>query len=329
MLKLLTTAGYFAHLLIMEENKEGGGGGGTDGSGAEGGDKAGAEGENKQGAEGGADDGGEGTGESLLDGEDGEGAEGDPVDFSKGKPEGFPDEAWDEKEKKPKSDVLFKKWQEAETRAKGLRDKLAKGEGKPPKDAKEYSFKPSEKSAKLFGDGDASKDPLVQAVGPIAKKYNLTKEQYTGFMGEISDKIAEMVEAKSGEEVAELTEEQKTEIRTREYAKIGTNAKQIIKAVESFGRELKNSGQFSEDDLKAFKSMAMTGDQVRVLNKLRAIAGGGNNINMDISDDGLPSDNEIAELQAKVKSQADQDKIDQLFEKRRRAGRPERLQITA
>lgn len=311
-----------------------GGAEGADKGGAQGGEGAGNAGDttNKNPGAGdtGAEGGGEGSGDSLLDGVDGdEGGESQPVDFSKGKPEGFPDDAWDAKENKPKSDVLYKKWQEAEARAKGLRDKLAKGDTKAPKDAKEYTFKPTEKGMKAFKDGDPSKDPVVAAVAPIAKKYGLSKEQYSGFMADMTDVLVDLAAKQAEAAPAELSDEEKAEIKRSEHAKIGTNAVQVIKAVETWARELKNTGQFSEKDLATFKSMAMNGDQVRVLNKLRAIAGGGNNLPMDFSDDGLPSDDEIADLQSKVKSQADQDKVDALYEKRRRAGRPDKLQIRA
>jgi hypothetical protein len=287
----------------------------------------GADGANNHGAESGNDGGS--NSDSLLDGVEGdEGGDAQPVDFSKGKPEGFPDDAWDAKENKPKADVLFNQLKAAEKRAADLRAKLGKGDHKPPKEAKEYTFKPTEKGAKAFKDGDMSKDPVVAAVAPIALKHGLSKEQYAGFMADMTDVLVDMAEKSGSESPAELSDEEKAEIRKAEYAKIGTNAVQVIKSVESWGRELKASGQFSEAELAAFKSMAMTGEQVRVLNKLRAMAGGGNALPMDFSDDGLPSDNEIAELQAKVKTAEDQRKVDELYDKRRRAGRPERLAIT-
>lgn len=251
------------------------------------------------------------------------------VDFSKGMPKDFPKEAWDDEKKAPKADVLYNKFKDAEARAKGLRDKLAKGEGKPPKDPKEYQFKPGEKGAKLFKDGDASKDPLIAAAAPIAHKYGISKEAYQGFLSEMSDFIADKVGEAQNAEPPELTDDEKKEIRTKEYGKIGANAPQIIKAIETWGKELKETGQFSETDMAAFKSMAVTGEQVRVLNKLRALAGGGNNLPMDFGGDGLPSDDEIANLQAAVKTQADQDKVDELYNKRRDAGRPDKLQIRA
>jgi hypothetical protein len=336
MLKLLTGVAHYP--LMQEAGAEGGGGGGGAEGGQQGGQAAGAESgaqgaENQggQAAEGGkkpgTESGGSEGGDSLLDGIDGEegGDEIQALDFSKGKPEGFPDELWDSEKNAPKADQLYKKLQEAENRAKGLRDKLARGEGKPPKDAKEYTVDAGDKGKALL----KSDDPLLAEAQKIAHELKIPKETYGKFMGKLTDFLADHLEKMQEQGPAELSDEQKAEIRKAEYAKIGTNAVQVIKAVESWGRELKASGQLSEKELEAFKSMAMTGEQVRVLNKLRAMAGGGNALPMDFSDDGLPSDEEIADLIGNIKTEADERKVNELLDKRRRAGRPEKLQIKA
>lgn len=266
--------------------------------------------------------------ESLLDDADGAAAETAAIDFSKGMPENFPKEAWDETAKAPKADILYQKLQDAETRAKGLRDKLARGEGKPPKTAEEYAFKPSEKAAKIF----EKDDPLEKAARAVALEAGLTKEQFEKFMGKMSDSIADLADARAKEQPAELTPEQKKEARDAEYKKIGPNAPQVIKAVETWAKELKAQGVLSEDDVKAFKGMALTGDQVRVLNKIRAIAGGGNEIPTDAGDDSLPSDREIAQMLDKASKMNDggveYTKIEnKYYPLRAAAGRPTRLQI--
>lgn len=346
MLKFLYGVSRFP--LMQEAGAEGGAGGGGDNgggsdNGSAGGQQGGAQGGDKgtqgsgdkgTGDQGGAKGAGDaGNGDSLLDGVDDEGDGSDTedkgtIDFTKGKPENFPDAAWDDKEKKPKADVLFDLLSKEQKRVADLRAKMGKGDHKAPKDPKEYTFKPTEKGLKAFKDGNPMNDPVVAAVAPIAHKHGLSKEQYAGLMADISDVLVDMAEKRDTNQ-QEMTDEQKAEIRKQEYEKIGTNAVQIIKAVESWGRELKSTGQFSESDIAAFKSMAVTGDQVRVLNKLRALAGGGNSLPMDFSNDGLPSDEEIADLQANVKTEADQRKVDQMYEKRRLAGRPEKLQIRA
>lgn len=328
MLKLLSGISYFP--LMQQAGADGGAGGG---SGGDAGSGAGDSGGSNKGAgdagKGAADKGNGGDSDSLLDGlEDEGGVAGDgtkPLDFTKGKPEGFPDELWDGEKNQPKADLLYQKMQDAEARAKGLRDKLAKGEGKPPKDAKEYTVDAGEKGKTLITDND----PLLAEAQKIAHELKIPKETYGKFMGKLTDFLADHIE-KLQENPPELTPEQKAEIRQKEYAKIGTNAPQIVKAVETWGRELKAQGQFSEDDLAAFKSMALTGEQVRVLNKLRALAGGGKSLPMDFSGDGLPSDSEISDMIVKAHKSGDSAeaaKVEEILNKRRQAGRPERLQI--
>lgn len=321
---------YGAVHFPMNEAAEGGGGSGGGDAAQQGGDKGGQQQAADKGGEGQQQ---QGTGDSLLDDveSDGEGDKGKdaPIDFSKGRPDWLPQDAWDEAAKQPKADVLAKHLKAAEDRAKGLRDKLAKGLPKPPKDAKEYEFKASDKSKKYVADND----PVVAAAAPIALKYGLSKEQFAGFMGDMADTLAELSEKAQAEgtKEQELTPEEKAEIRTKEYAKIGTNAPQIIRAVESWGREMKAEGFLSEGDLEAFKSMAMNGDQVRVLNKLRARAGGGNALPMDAGGDGLPSDKEIGEMLNKAWSAKDEAEEKRIMDKymplRKQAGRPDRLQV--
>lgn len=312
MIKILTG---FSHYPLMQEAGADGGAGAADSKAADGGGAA-AESSAESGA----------ASDSLLDGVDGDGDAGDQtLDFTKGKPEGYPDEAWDEEKKAPKADVLYQKLQAAEKRAADLRAKLGKGEHKAPKDAKDYTIDAGEKGKALL----RADDPLLAEAQKVAHELGIPKETYGKFMGKLTDFMAEHIEKLSEAGAPELTDEQKAEIRQAEYAKIGTNAVQIIKSVESWGRELKASGQLSEAELAAFKSMAMTGEQVRVLNKLRALAGGGNALPMDFSDDGLPSDEEIAEKIANIKSESDERKVNELLDKRRKAGRPEKLQIRA
>jgi len=312
-----------AYLVMNEAGADGGdagaGAGGDAGAadkGAQGGDQG-----DKGAAAAGAD-----AGDSLLAGLDDDAADGDAIDFTKGKPEWMSDEAWDAEKKAPKADILAKELKAAQDRAKGLRDKLAKGENKAPKDVKEYAFTPSEKGKAAFTDGDPSKDPVVQAVAPIALKHGLSKEQYSGFMADVAEVLADMAE-KNGAQVTELTPEQKAEIRANEMKKIGANGVQVTKAVGAFINTIRANGGLSENGLKAVQTWIQTAEDVRAMNELRAYFGGGHEIPSDGGTDGLPSDEEIAGMITNVKTEADQQKVDELLNRRRAAGRPDKLNI--
>lgn len=256
--------------------------------------------------------------DSLLD-IDGD----DAIDFSSGKPEGFPDDLWDAEANTPKVDMLYQRMQEAENRAKGLRDKLAKGAGKAPKDAAEYEFFVPDDLKDFIPDND----PVLEKARAVAFKSGMPKELAEAFIGEM---IAEIGQMRSEAGPQEPTEEEKAEYRKAEFAKIGANAQQVVRAVAAWGNELYQTGQFSESELQAFKDMAFTGEAVKVMNKLRALAGGGKTIPTTPTDDGLPSDSEIVDMLSKAYKAGDITeigKVEKLLDKRREAGRPERLAI--
>lgn len=262
--------------------------------------------------------------DSLLDSlDDGEGVD---MDFTSGeKPEGLADEFWDEETNTPNVKAMYDAMKKQEQRANDLRSKLGKGVQKAPEKADDYTIDFSETASQHIPEDD----PIVNAGKEVAHKYGLSQEQYAGFMAEMADKLVDHAEEMAANP-PELTDEQRSEIKKAEYAKIGDNAPAVVRAVESWARGLHADGEFSEGDLEAFKTMAVSGEQIRVLNKLRARMGGSNDIPMDAVDDGLPSDREIADMLDKAYAAKDQtaiNKVEALLDKRRQAGRPEKLQF--
>lgn len=253
-------------------------------------------------------------------------SEGDGItfDFTTGdKPEGFPDDLWDADGKQPNAQALFDSLKKNEKIAQDLRRKMGKADHKAPKEASEYKFEASEKVAELI----PADDPLIGAAQEIAHKHGMSQEMFGNFMAEITEKMADF--QPEAVQPAEPTEDEIAETRQAEYAKIGENAPAVIRAVESWVQEQKNVGLFSEQDVEIVKSMSMTGDQVRVLNKLRTMTGG-DNIPMAALNDGLQSDHEIGDLITEAYESGNREKIakvEELLNKRRLAGRPERLSI--
>ncbi len=225
--------------------------------------------------------------DSLLDTEDA--APSEALDFSNGRPESLPEEFWDEENKTVKADALLSKWKEAEARAKGLRDKLAKGAQNAPKDVAEYAVELPEDVAKFI----KADDPLIVAAKPIAQKYGLSKEAFSGFMAEMAGEVAKLTQnAVSPEQQAQEIEA----YRKEQVSKLGENGPQVLKAINAWGNELKASGLLTDSDYKAFKDMAYSAETVRVLNILRSELGGGRIVPDVASADG-PS---RAELEAKL-----------------------------
>lgn len=267
------------------------------------------------------DDGGN---DSLVNAlEDGEGT---TFDFSgEGKPEGFPDEYWDEEAGSVNAQALFDGLRKQEKIAKDLRSKMGKGEHKPPEKAEQYTFDASEKSAEHIKDDD----PLVAATKEIAHKHGLSQEQYAGFMAEITDRMVDMAQ-EMGDENSETNQAQREAYIKEQIKAIGPNGPQVIRAVQSWANELKAEGTFNEEDVQTLVNEGMvSAKMVQMFNRLRSRMGG-TDIPMDSVDDGLPPDSEIADKIDKAYESKDPAKIreaEQLLDKRRAAGRPERLQF--
>lgn len=220
--------------------------------------------------------------DSLLDTPEANTPDPSTLDFSKGKPEGFPDDFWDAEKNAPKVTDLYAKYQEAEQRAKGLRDKLAKGSQNAPKDPKEYEVKLSDEVAKVI----KTDDPMFEEARKVAHKHGLSKEAFNGFMAE----MAEFVAKSAGQQQAADPEAAKAEAeayKAEQLAKLGETGPQIVRAIAAWGNELAAQGYFTEADHKAFKDMAYSAESVRVLNMLRSMVGGGKDVPNAPSSDGF------------------------------------------
>jgi hypothetical protein len=228
--------------------------------------------------------------DSLLDTPEANSPDPSTLDFSKGKPEGFPDDFWDVEKNAPKVTDLYAKYQEAEQRAKGLRDKLAKGAQNAPKDPKEYEVKLSDEVAKVI----KSDDPMFEEARKVAHKHGLSKEAFNGFMAEMAEFVAKNAQAQPADPEAAKAEAEA--YKAEQLAKLGETGPQIVRAIAAWGNELAAQGYFTEADHKTFKDMAYSAESVRVLNMLRSMVGGGKEVPMAPASDGKSR----AELEAEL-----------------------------
>ena len=271
-----------------------------------------------------ADSGAGKTGDSLLDGlSDGEGSK---FDFtSEEKPEGFPDDFWDNDNKKPNTQALYDGLQKQEKIAKDLRAKMGKGAHKPPEKAEQYTFETSEK-AKEFIPPD---DPVVAAAKEVAHKHGLSQEQYAGFMADISDKLVDLVGERGDTNSATNQESQEAYIK-EQIKEIGPNGPQVLRALGSWTNELVADGTLTEHDAETLREEGLvSAAMVQAMNRLRSRMGG-ESIPTQAADDGLLPDAEIADKLAKAYESGDTAKIrkvEELLNQRRAAGRPEKLQF--
>lgn len=254
---------------------------------------------------------------SLLDD-----VEEDELDFTTGeKPEGFPDDLWDSEKGQPDTQKMYDAMKKSEKMAEDLRKKMSKGEHKAPEKAEDYDFEVSDDLKDLI----AEDDPAVAAAREVALEHGLSKEQFSGFMGEMMGKLAEIANAN-----AELTPEQAQEYRDAEIAKLGEGGKRVIRAVNGWASNLENTGAITKEAAEELRSAMDSAERIQAFNQLRALMGGAGDIPVDGVDDGLPPDSEIADMIDKAYQSKDESKIrkaEAMLDKRRQAGRPERLQI--
>lgn len=249
------------------------------------------------------------------------------LDFSAGKPEGFPDEFWNAEKNAPNVEGLYSKYQEAEARAKGLRDKLAAGKHKAPESADGYKM-PALPQAFAGKEEDLAKDPEYIAAKKIAHESGLSQEAFESFVGKYLEFIAETGQQEPAP--VELTPEQREEIKKAEYAKIGPNGVQVARNVAGWLKEMESKAIAGKAGFEAIRRYSGDGQLIAELNALRAYYTGNIDVPVGAISDGLPPDGEIADMLAKAyrsNDAAEVRRIEGLMEQRTRAGRPTRLQI--
>lgn len=235
------------------------------------------------------------------------------------KPEYLPVDCWDAETNQVKSDELLKAYEQEAIRVKGLRTKLAKGGDKAPATAKDYQFTFDE--GVEIKDGDTALDVFKD----VAHELKLSNDDANKLLNEF-------IKRTGGFNMdTEPSPEQIETQKAAEIEKIGGNAMQVLRAVNSWGKEMIAQGVWSEDDMHAIESVATTADVVVALNKLRTVMGGSDIPTVDGIDDGLPSDKEIFQIiQSKQYQEGDVStlkKVDNYLSLRTKAGRPQYLQV--
>lgn len=221
------------------------------------------------------------------------------LDFSKGRPEDFPEDFWDAEKNSPDINKLFVNLQQEKKRAEGLRVKLSKGEfeGKAPKDAAEYVLELDDTLKTIAPDND----PLVTKAKEVALAAGLPKEAFKKFMEPMIAEVArlreEMTQPPSEEEIAAQ--------RNEEIAKLGSNGRVVVQAVNTFIESLVAGGKFSEHEANTLRDMATTADSLRVLNKFRMMTNG-SSVPVDLPITDTSSRDEIAAKMAKAAMSGDE-----------------------
>lgn len=317
------------------ENEGGNGEGNGDGKGGaddKGGDK-GAQG--KDGDSSKSNSNGSGN-DSLID-LDGEGTK---VAKEGERPAHVPEDMWDAEKKALKEGVNpIDEWAKAQKIANDLRQKMGKGEHKPPAKAEDYKLPDlKEEADKGVMEMLKSDEPFMKEIKATAFKYGMSQEQYAGFLSDVGRVVFKAAGDKANEAMTPLTDAEKQEIREAEMAKIGPNAPKMMAAVEGWVKGLIAEGYINYQEKEEIKAMAATATGLSVLNKLRARQGG-DSIPMGetLTVDGLKSDAEIFAMHGTEAYKNSNDpghakahaEVERQLDLRRKAGRPELLQVQA
>lgn len=211
------------------------------------------------------------------------------ADLSEGKPEGIPDDFWDSESSSIKVEELVAGYKNESARARGLREKLSKGEftGEVPKDESGYELE--------LPDFVASDDPIMSAAKQAALKAGLPKEKFAEFMSPVLEAIGKLSEEQAAIDNAPLSEEELAEYRAVEYAKLGKGGQAMAAAYKGFIDDIAGKGLLSDELKQEAYNLAYNADSLRVLNVLRSIAGGASReVNVDVPIDTKASRSDIA-----------------------------------
>ena len=184
------------------------------------------------------------------------------------------EEFWDAENKTVKTDDLWKAFQQEQTRAKGLRDKLAKGYQNVPEKVEDYSFELAKESQEKMGDVKFN-DTLVGLTKTAAKEAGLSKEQYNQFMASVIPQLHEI--SNQQQQTPEEIQAKADVWRESEKQKLGLNAQSIIDNTNTWLEGLNKIGTFSPEEYDLLRhGVGASAAGIRVLQKLRNLSTGDN-----------------------------------------------------
>lgn len=156
------------------------------------------------------------------------------------KPENVIDAHWDKDKGEIKVEELSKSYQE-------LRNKMATGKHKPPKDG-QYTTD--------FVEGLEPDDPMMTDFVEIAKQNNMSQElleELTGFYLKSQEGLEEQITFKQEEELK----------------KLGNNSEAIIKSTNNWLGKFQSSGTLAKEEVEAIANASTNAAFISGLNKIR------------------------------------------------------------
>ena len=178
------------------------------------------------------------------------------------RPEHVPEQFWDADKGEVKVEAMAKSWTD-------VRAQLSKGVQKPPDKPEGYTLP----KIKGLPEGVIKQDDkLLGKLRGAAHAAGVSQGQFeqlaAAYLGELTEHLKanppQTQEARKAAQDAFVAEQIKS---------LGATAQAQLDTLESWGKALKTRGLLSESEHQAFRLAAYTADGVRMLHKIRALAG--------------------------------------------------------
>lgn len=173
------------------------------------------------------------------------------------RPEHIPEPFWDSAKGEPRLEAMMKSWTD-------LRRQISRGDHKPPARAEEYRLPLPDGAPQSLVPSD---DPILASVRESAHAAGISQAQFDAlarpFLAELA-KIAGNVQAPA---VAQQ------EYAKAELAKLGPGGEAQLRVLATWGQGLLRKGTISPEEFNEFRGFASSAAGVRLLAKLRGLAG--------------------------------------------------------
>lgn len=235
------------------------------------------------------------------------------------KPDNIDASLWDEKAGVLKSDEVIKTLETQAKQIKDFRRIISKGTNAPEK-VDDYAFEPSKDIEEMNFKFD---DKVMDELKGIAFKNAMSLTQFNNFINGYLETLKSngLIEnPKSEEEIKKESEE----FRSNEMKKLGSNPTLIIDGVANFINTQWKNGSLSETEKEILVNFAdQNADNILVLNKIRLMTGEKEVPVISATNDGLPSDEQIAKEWSTYTNEQQM----QIMDKRIKAGRNPQLPV--
>lgn len=233
------------------------------------------------------------------------------------RPDGLPNEFWDEDAGAFKSDELFKEYKKEKDIALGLRQKLSKGVSKPPESADGYQID-HDKLADDIGIEISEDDAGLKIFRDVAFENGLDQEKFESIVkGYLeASKNSDLLQAPK-----EQTEEEQKAYVQSEMKKLGDDGAGVIQGIKNWNQQLYYDGLLNKEDFETAQNMGLNANEIRVINIYRRASGDLTIPNNIKATDGAETQEDINKIMSSPDYESDgvlQKKVTDFFEKKYR-----------